>query len=92
MKLLLFMTILFLIVDSSYGAPPKKMRSKPVEPVKAPVKSEERVEQFAELKLHGQLKRPELNYRFEDEMSQELKNIEVPRNFDNELVQDIERR
>ena len=85
MKLILLITIALSLPTLA------ATKKKKVTVVEKP-KTEERVEQFSELKLQGALKRPELNYRFEDEMSQELKPIEVPRNFDHELVQDIERR
>jgi len=51
-----------------------------------------KVEKFTELRLRGNLKRPELNYDFEDENKPSERKLATPENFDEALLNDLENR
>lgn len=80
-----------LIAVSGNGAFAKN-KAKPAP--KAPVAeaAEEKVERFAELRLRGNLKRPELSYDFEDESKTSEIPLNSPDDFNDELFRDVDKQ
>lgn len=81
-----FLLLLIPLVMAAAPAKKAKPAPKPVAPSTAA-----KVEKFSELRLQGNLKRPELSYDFEDEMKPEELTLELPANFDNALYSDLEK-
>lgn len=92
MKHFLALIIAFSCV-AGIAKPKGKVKAKvqPKTEAKADVAKEEPVERFAELRLRGNLKRPELAYDFEDESKTSELPLTTPDDFNDELFRDVDK-
>lgn len=89
-----FLTLIIAFSCLMGVAKPKgKAKVKATTKVEAPSADtkEEPVERFAELRLRGNLKRPELAYDFEDESKTSEIPLTTPDDFNDELFRDVDK-
>ena len=83
----LTLIIMLVTLAAANAAPKKKWMVKKAEPAEKTAKEDvSTTHKFSGMKLKGDLKKPELGYRFGEDGMREEGLVEIPENFDQEII------
>lgn len=92
MKLVIIILMTLGLAQTVQAKPKTKAKKAAPVTTEPTTEKEEKVEKFSELRLRGNLKRPELAYDFEDESKNSEIPLTTPEEFNDELLRDTDNR